>query len=122
MRPLGGGCRGGAVHVGALPRRAVESATYHQRPRADQRRIPPAREDARQSTEPGCGDAVVVWLAAQWPDQAACISGVSPDGQGDGAVGGVIPRRIDADLLFHHLTDTTVDSVPFPEKNTAMER
>ena len=32
---------------------------------------------------------------------------ISRYGQGDGATGGVITRRIDANLLFHHLTDTT---------------
>jgi hypothetical protein len=50
---------------------------HDERAGADQRRIPPPSEDARQSPEPGCRDAVAVSSAAQRSDPAAPWSGIT---------------------------------------------
>ena len=69
--------RGGrrAVHVPAVPARAVAGAANDERAGADQRRVPAAHQDASEPPEPGRRVVVAVRAAAQRADSVAAIDG-----------------------------------------------
>src|SRR5262249_15162719 len=67
--PEGGRRR--ALHLSALSTLAVEGAAYDERPRAHQRGVPPAHEDASESSRAGRRRAAALRIAPQRPDQTA---------------------------------------------------